>query len=313
MSSLAVGEWNGKRVFPRIPLWALITVICSAYLVVSTSWVLYWGFASVCYTALSLSCLFQFQWAAKIIRRYLKNVLQECHMVQDSISLFDLPALEIDQDTVGLFVVRGLTFSLSTLTATAYGIEVGVKLDEDMELSIQTDKVIIALFRRINIGDVYANVKGRDEMTFKDVQQFPNQRDMSKDTFVARDTPILKAAYASAKNGFSEIQEELGDAVEAPRQDDQLVRKLSPDEEKARIEVDKFTRHILRTSTSHIAQEMLKRSAKERDIDGVLDSDNNLRAAICAQIHDQPTVMHPPTKSIRLTTLSHNNHPKIKK
>ncbi|KAL5441317.1 hypothetical protein PMIN06_009407 [Paraphaeosphaeria minitans] len=312
-SSLAIGEWNGKRVFPWVPMWAIFTVLCVTSMVASTSWVLYWGCAAACYTALSLSCLFQFRFAAKILRRYLKNVLQECHIVQDSISLFDLPALEIDKDTVGLFVVRGLTFSLSTLTATAYGIEVGVKLDDDMELSIQTDKVTVALFRRIQIGDVYANVKGRDEMTFKEVHQFPNERDMSMDTLIARDTPLLKAAYASAKKGFSEIQEELGDAVEVPGPDDKLVRKLSPDEEMARIEVDKFTRHILNTSTSHIAQEMLKRTAKERDVDGVLDSNNKLRAAVCAQVHEQPTVMHPPTKSIRLTTLSHNKHPNFKK
>ncbi|KAL1610204.1 hypothetical protein SLS60_001869 [Paraconiothyrium brasiliense] len=234
-------------------------------------------------------------------------------MGSDSISLFNLPALEIDKDTVGLFVIRGLTFSLSTLTATAYGIEVGVKLDEDMELSIQTDKVVVALFRRITIGDVYANVKGRDEMTFKDVPQFPNERDMSKDTLLARDTLLLKAAYASAKNGFAEIQEELHDAADTPSSSKTLVRKLSPDEEKAHTEVEKLTQHILNTSTSHIAQEMLKKIAKEREIDGVLDSDNNLRAAVCAHVHEQPTVAHPPSKSIRLTTLSHNKHPKFKK
>ncbi|KAJ4350428.1 uncharacterized protein N0V89_009049 [Didymosphaeria variabile] len=295
--SLSIGDWNGKRVFPRIPLWPILIAVNATYTVASTSWVLYWGFVAICYTAVLLSCLYQFGFATRI----------------DSISLFDLPALEIDKDTVGLFVVRGLTFSLSTLTATAYGIEVGVKLDEDMELSIQTDKVVVALFRRITIGDVYANVKGRDEMTFKDVPQFPNERDMSKDTLIARDTLLLKAAYASAKNGFAEIQEELHDAADTPLSSNTLVRKLSPDEEKARTEVEKLTKHILNTSTSHIAQEMLRKIAKEREIDGVLDSENNLRAAVCAHVHEQPTVAHPPSKSIRLTTLSHNKHPKFKK
>jgi hypothetical protein len=311
--SLAIAEWTGERVFSRIPLWAIFTVLSVTYTVASTSWVLYWGFVATCYTATSLSCLLQFSFASRIVRRYLKNLLRECHIVQDSISLFDLPALEIDKDTVGLFVIRGLTFSLSTLTATAYGIEVGIKLDEDMELSIQTDKVVVALFRRITIGDVYANVKGRDEMTFKEVQQFPNERDMSMDTLIARDTPLLNAAYASAKNGFSEIQEGLDDVIETPQSADTLVRKLSPDEEKARTEVDKLTRHILNTTTSRIAQEILKKTTKEREIEGVLDSDNNLRAAVCALVHEQPTVAHPPTKSIRLTTLSHNKHPKFKK
>lgn len=311
--SLAIGELNGRRVFPKIPLWFAFVFLNSIYLVASTSWILYWTFIGICHTAILISSLYQFSAVSKFVRRYLGNILRECHFVQDSISLFDLPALEIDKDTVGLFVVRGLTFSLSTLTATAYGIEVGVKLDEDMELMIQTDKVVVALFRRITIGDVYANVKGRDEMTFKDIHPFPNERDMSKDTMIAKDTLLLKAAYTSAKEGFSEIHDEFDEAVKEPQDSDQLVRKLSPDEEKARKEVQTLTQHILNTSTSHIAGAMLRRIAKERDIGDVLDSENNFRAAICAHIHDQPTVAHPPSKSIRLTTLSHNKHPKFKK
>lgn len=122
--------------------------------------------------------------------------------IQDTIGLFDLPALEIDTDTIGLLVVRGLTFSWSTLTATAYGIEVGVKLSEDMELAIQTDKVVIKLFRKIKIGDVYANVKGRDEMSFGAIQSWPNPRDMDRDQFVATNTPILKAALVSIHIAF---------------------------------------------------------------------------------------------------------------
>lgn len=310
--ALTVGDWNGRRIFPLIPLWSIVTLLSITYAVASTSWVLYYSFVAGCYFTTLLSSIYQFSIASSIVRRYLSNILRECHFVQDTISLFDLPALEIDKDTVGLFVLRGLTFSLSTLTATAYGIEVGIKLDDDMELAIQTDKVVIALFRRITIGDVYANVKGREEMTFKDVNQFPNERDMSKDTFIAKDTLLLKAAFTSAKEGFSEIQEELEDSVEDP-ESDRLVRRLSPDEEKARAEVKTLVRHILNTSTSRIAGEMLKKIAKEREIDDILQSDNNFRAAVCTHVHDQPTVAHPPTKSIRLTTLSHNNHPKIKK
>lgn len=311
--SLAIGELNGKRVVPKIPLWFAVVFLNSIYLVASTSWILYWTFIVICHVTIVISSIYQFRTVSGLVRRYLGNILRECHFVQDSISLFDLPALEIDKDTVGLFVIRGLTFSLSTLTATAYGIEVGVKLDEDMELMIQTDKVVVALFRRITIGDVYANVKGRDEMTFKDVPQFPNKRDMSKDSFIAKDTLLLKAAYTSAKEGFSGIHDEFDEVIQEPQDSDQLVRKLSPDEEKARKEVQTLKQHILNTSTSHIAGAMLRRIAKERDIGDVLDSENNFRAAICAHIHDQPTVAHPPTKSIRLTTLSHNNHPNFKK
>ena len=42
-----------------------------------------------------------------------------------------------------------------------------------MELAIQTDKVVVKLFRRIDVGDVYANVKGTDEMCFGEATDLP--------------------------------------------------------------------------------------------------------------------------------------------
>lgn len=309
--SLALGEYNGYRVLAHLPLWAVAFALNATYAVASTSWILYWFFVAMVYPATLLSCIFQFRFAARLMRRYCRAVLREFHFVQDSISLFDLPALEIDADSVGLFVVRGLTFSLSTLTATAYGIEVGVKLSDDMELAIQTDKAVVALFRRITVGDVFANVKGREEMTFSDVQPFPNVRDMSKDEFIARDTQILKVAWASKNEGLADIKDQLGE--EEAAESDGLVRKLSPVEEKAEKEVERLTQKILTTSTSYLARKMLKKIAKERSIDDVLDTETNLHAAVCTHIHDQPSVAHPPTKSIRLSTLAHNNHPKFKK
>ena len=50
-TSLAIGESNGKRVFSRIPLWAIITLLNVTYIIASTSWVLYWGFVAVAYTS----------------------------------------------------------------------------------------------------------------------------------------------------------------------------------------------------------------------------------------------------------------------
>jgi hypothetical protein len=307
LCSLFLGESNGHRVLPWIPLWAFFTTLNFAYAVAATSWLLWWVFAAICYPAFLLSCLFQFDAAGRFARRRLRRVLKHVQFISDTVGLFDLPALEIDTDTIGLFVLRGLTFSWSTLTGTAYGIEVGVKLSDDM---IQTDKVVVKLFRRIEIGDVYANVKGKDEMSFKDIRPFPNERDMTKDQFVATDTPILKAAQA-AQVGWTSNSEEH-DGFDDSGTTDGPVKTLSPDEVKAGTEYKKAIRNILNTSTSHFAEEMLQKIAMEQDIDGVLDTDTNRRAAICARIHDRPTIAHPPKKSIRLSTLRHNNHPKIK-
>jgi len=307
LCSLFLGESNGYRVLPWVPLWAFFTTLNFAYAVATTSWLLWWVFAAMCYPAFLLSCLFQFDTAGQFARRRLRKMLWRMQFIQDTVGLFDLPALEIDTDTIGLFVLRGLTFSWSTLTGTAYGIEVGVKLSDDMELAIQTDKVVVKLFRRIEIGDVFANIKGKDEMSFKDIQPFPNERDMTKDQFVATDTPILKAALDGTTTG-----PDKSDGPLDVGSSDKPVKKLSPDEAKAREEYAQTIRHICDTSTSHFANEMLKKIAVESGVDGVLDTDTNRRAAICAHVHDRPTIAHPPRKSIRLSTLRHNNHPKIK-
>ncbi|KAF2680796.1 hypothetical protein K458DRAFT_249449, partial [Lentithecium fluviatile CBS 122367] len=305
--SLFLGETNGYRVLPWMPLWAIFTSLNFAYAVAATSWLLYWVFAAFCYPALLLSCLFQFDTAGQFARRRCRRMLRRMHFIQDTIGLFDLPGLEIDTDTIGLFVLRGLTFSWSTLTGTAYGIEVGVKLSEDMELAIQTDKVVVKLFRRIEIGDVYANVKGKDEMSFGAIQPFPNERDMSKDQFIATDTPILKAA----SDGISRARYQF-DGLSEPEKTDKPVKRLSPDEVKARKEYEETIRQICDTSTSYFSSEMLKKIAAERGTDSVLDTDTTRRAAVCAHVHDQPTIAHPPRKSVRLSTLRHNSHPKIK-
>ncbi|PVH95148.1 hypothetical protein DM02DRAFT_166198 [Periconia macrospinosa] len=311
LCSLFLGEWNGRRVLPWLPLWAIFTTLNFTYIVATTSWLLFWSFTAFCYSAILLSSLFQFAYVARFVRHRCRKVLRHVLFIQDRIGLFDLPALEIDTDTVGLFVLRGLTIELSTLTATAYGVEVGVKLDNDMELAIQTDKVVVKLFRRIEIGDVYANVKGSDEMSFGSIQSWPNSRDMSKDQFVAMDTPILKAALESRRSASSQLQDQL-DGLSAYETSNKPVKKLSPDDENARNEYDKMIKIITETSTSHLAKKWLKKIAKEREIEGVLETETNLRAAISAHIHTDPTITHPPRKSIRLTTLRHNNHPKIK-
>ncbi|KAH9901720.1 hypothetical protein F4778DRAFT_737444 [Xylariomycetidae sp. FL2044] len=312
LTSLSLGEWKGRRLMSWLPLWALFTTLNFVYAVAATSWLLLWAYAAFCHAATLLSCLFQFAYAARLARRCSRRLLRQVLFVQDTVGLFDLPALEIDTDSTGLFLVRGLTFSLSTLTATAYGIEVGVKLSDDMELAIQTDKVVIKLFRRIEIGDTYANIKGSEEMCFGDIHPWPNPRDMSKDQFVTSGTPILEAAKASSQKTSSGPEGQL-DGSSDPEINLQPFKTLSPDDKKVRDDYDAAIKHIMETSTNYLARCQLEKIAKRREITDLLDNDTNLRAAISAHIHDQPTIAHPPRKSIRLTTLIHNNHPKIKR
>lgn len=62
-------------------------------------------------------------------RRWLRKLLVGLHFTRDTIAFFDLPALEIDTDVSGLFVVRGVSISLSSLTIVAYGLELGKYAD----------------------------------------------------------------------------------------------------------------------------------------------------------------------------------------
>jgi hypothetical protein len=154
-----LGASKGYRVLPFIPLWTLVTTLNLVYAIASTSWLLYGTFMIGCYPAIFLTCLFQFNAVADVVRRILRSILKQLHFVNDKVAFFDIPALEIDTDVAGLMVIRGLDISWSTLTIVAHGVEVGIKLSSDLELAIQTEKVTIPLFRRIEISDCMANVK----------------------------------------------------------------------------------------------------------------------------------------------------------
>lgn len=158
--ALLLGATRGHRVLPFIPLWTLIAMINLTYSVASTSWLLYGFYAFTCYPTIFLVCLFQFSHVARFIRRQLRAVLRGLQFTNDQIAFFDLPALEIDVDVEGLMCIRGISFSFSKLTVVAYGVEVGIKLSDDMEIALLVDQVTIKLFRRIDISDVYGNVKG---------------------------------------------------------------------------------------------------------------------------------------------------------
>lgn len=158
--SLLRAAGQGSRVLPFIPLWTLIALINLSYSVAATSWLLYWVYLSICYPAIFFSCLFQFESVATFVRRRLRSVLRGLQFTNDKVAFFDLPALEIDVDVEGLMCIRGISFSFSSLTIIAYGVEVGIKLSDDMEIALAVDQVTVKLFRRIDITDVYANIKG---------------------------------------------------------------------------------------------------------------------------------------------------------
>ncbi|KAI9052140.1 hypothetical protein LZ554_003502 [Drepanopeziza brunnea f. sp. 'monogermtubi'] len=329
---ILLGDSKGYRIFPGHALWPLFTTFNLGYSICSTSWLLYSVFTVLCYPAIFLVCLFQFEAVSNVARRSLRNALVQLHFIDDKIAFFNIPALEIDTDVDGLMVLRGVTFSLSSLSFVVHGVEVGIKLSDDMELSIQTEEVTVRLFRGIDIGDCYANLKGGEyEMTFGCLEG--KRKDADGDSVFIEGTPLLKAASRDGdrrsidagrplklrSNGavhevkMTEVMTDgkIPDDV-SPRTGLKSMKKISPDNEEASGRYLRTLNFIKETNAIHEAREHVKRLTwqtidVERNFD--LGDANAIRAAVCSQIHSQPSVPHPPPKSIRVTTLQNSSPP----
>lgn len=343
--AILLGEAYGHRILPFVPVWTIFATVNLLYAVCATSWLLYWIFLGCCWPTLLIVCLYQFEAAAALVRRSLrKTFLRELHFINDQIAFFDLPALEIDTEVKGLFVIRGVTLSLSTMTLVAHGIEVGIKLSEDIELGIQVDKVVVPLLREIVVDDVYANVKGGDwEVTFGDVAYGVPEPD-DDDSVVVTNTAILRAATEKGRKSDRPndmVESFTAGNVPTEAQDTasafSSVKKVAPDEEQANTKYKELIRHIDETSSITIAKKQLIEASRARkdskaseesereeeepvknrkETPGVrLDIANldDFRAAICTQIHSQPSIPHPPSKSIRLSTLRKTSYPNVKR
>ncbi|KAF2221643.1 hypothetical protein BDZ85DRAFT_202067 [Elsinoe ampelina] len=312
--SLLLGSARGYRVLSFAPLWSLLVLVNLAYSVVSTSWLLYWAYTLTCYPALLLVCICQFDSAARLVRRRLRWLLNGLQFTNDVVALFDLPALEIDVDVEGLMCIRGLTISLSSLTVTAYGVEVGIKLSDDLEIALVVDKVIVRLFRRIDISDVYGNVKGGlYEMTFGKLAK--KTRDSDGHSLMVTDTSLLAAAANTgdmSRPGMPRMQtmtEQMtgGQTIEVAsiRSGFDDMQQLPVDDEDAKKKVRSLLDWIDRTSvitTSRIDVEAILKDATVNDI----------RASICSQLHDKPAIPHPATKAIRVSTIKKLSSPAVR-
>ena len=298
------GASTGKRVFPAIPLWTLLTTLNLAYAIASTSWLLFAVFTLLCWPAIFLTCLFQFEFVADFARRNLRRILKDVQFTRDTIALFNLPALEIDTEVSGLLVVRGVTISLSSLTIIAHGVEVGIKLTDDIELALHADEVTIPLLRKIEIGDVYGNIKGgKAEMTFAEVEE----DDTIEDDFFT-DTPLLRAATAGSagikrRPALRESSLTGGSFIldSSPSAGFKSIRTLSPDDQAAEEQYLNMLTEIRTTSAVYQSRARVRQAAKEKGLD--YSDEKDMRAAVCAELHDFPSVPHPPQRSIKITTL----------
>jgi hypothetical protein len=259
-----------EDLFKHPPFLAMVMLaIHASYLICSTSWLLIRLYKAVCYPAIFIIAIIRLPRLQIMLREAVRPLFASSfHFYGDTIAFFGLPALEIDDgDVPCLLNIRGVTFHLKTCTFHVTGIEVGVKINDDLEIGIQTDTFIWRVGRGIEIGDVYGSVKG----PFSEKRHI--ERDFAQDheqaqRDITKGRPPIPMRHASA----SAIAHE----VRAKEQYEATLTK---------IDIEDLTHRA-------------RRFHKDTPADA-----NQMHALIGSYIHGFESVPNPPKKSIKSSTL----------
>ncbi|KAF7957722.1 hypothetical protein EAE96_003292 [Botrytis aclada] len=310
------------------------------YCVCRTSWLFYYLFAGVCCGCVPIVCLFQFGVVGKMLRRQLRRVLLKrfgLQFIEDRVGVFDIPGLEIDTEVDGLMVVRGVTLRLSAMSLVVHGVEVGLKMvvgegeeEEVVEIWIACEEVVVRLGRGVEIGDCFVSVKGGEgELSFKDAEDGSARKggdEKGENEVWEVDSKMLRAVKGNGverENGIgningnrSEDRAVKSDVIDghAPMNTDvkegiKIIKTIIPDDTEAANEQYNKTIQMIRSTNSieicrrevqHRVQSTAERNSRETVNE---NNNNNIRAAICSRLHRQPSITHPPSRSIKVTTL----------
>lgn len=184
---------------------------------------------------------------------------------------------------------------------------------------MHVDEVTIPLFRSINVGHVYSNVKGgNSEMTFNDIGE--NGIEADDDSIFQANTALLRAATAGSE-GFKD-RPKLREALtgvswmtdSSAKQVFESVTTLSPDDQEAEKQYLDVLEEIRTSSAIFQSQQRVIQCVKLGQ-DGSLqvENANDLRAATCAELQEVPSVVHPPLRSVRVTTLQGLTPPAVRR
>lgn len=191
----------------------------------------------------------------------------------------------------------------------------GLKLASDVELACYADEVKISLFRQIEIGEVYGNIKGETEMTFAELDE--PEDDGASEEVLLDNTPLLRAATAESKKfkDRPKLRESLTGVSYMKDSSAQSgldsVTTLSPDDAIAEKRYHEILTEIRTEGAVYQSRQQVRKKAK-RDRGFTIDDDKDMRAAICAELHSLPSVPHPPLKSVRVSTLKQLSPPHVR-
>ncbi|TGO82024.1 hypothetical protein BPOR_0942g00020 [Botrytis porri] len=103
-------------------------------------------------------------------------------------------------------------------------------------------------------------------------------------------------------NGYVPIDTDIKEGIK-------IIRTITPDDTEAANEQYNKTIQMIRTTNSieicrQQVQHLVHSKSESNPHETVNENSNNdIRAAICSQLHRQPSITHPPSRSIKVTTL----------
>lgn len=154
-------------------------------------------------------------------------------------------------------------------------------------------------------------------MTLGDLDEDPADDSINVDSVFLGGTPLLRAATAGSEGlkDRPKLRESLT-AVSFMKDSSaqagyDSVTKLSPDDALADQEYRKRLTEIRATSSIYQSRQQARRRATE-DEEFKLKDDKSIRAAISQELHSMPSVAHPPSRSVRVTTLQTLSPPYVR-
>jgi hypothetical protein len=183
-------------------------------------------------------------------------------------------------------------------------------------MSMCAEEVTISLFRRIEIGDVYGNIKGgAGEMTFAELD---DPADNESVDIILNDTPLMRAATSGKKNFKSRppLRESLT-GVSYMKDSPAVsflenVTTFSPDDAAADVKYQKVLTAIRTESAIYQSRAHVREKAASA-VDPDADTTKEMRAATCAEMQHLPSIAHPPERSVRVSTLQHLPPPHVRR
>ncbi|KAJ6259670.1 hypothetical protein Dda_5308 [Drechslerella dactyloides] len=263
-----------------------VATIIFVHLILSTSWLAYYLMAVLTWPLVAVLAVANSVVLQGVFRHSIKRIGRDLHYFQDKIACFDLPALDIDVHVLGMMVIEGATFTLSTLTIEAHSIEVALKVDDGLEICFRTEKAVARLGRGVEIGDVYITLK-------TEMDTGPGS------TFATRRCNTVDMMGSIGRQPEHLHPRSLGDAIEQVK-DVTDTQFLDEDEDAAIQAYQKRVQHIHDNTAIHTARKRLLSIASEKYTSCTA---KEKKAMLASALQTATSITHPPTWSIAVSHL----------